>query len=224
MAADVIESLPRRIDHAALGAELTEQDVLRACKETCEYGFFGFAVNPVRVRLCRDRMTGTDCHIVGVAGFPLGANRTDIKMDEAVKCVSDGAREIDMVANIGWLREERFEDAAQEIRRVREALPFNVILKVIIEASLLTPDQQEAAAKAVVEGGAQFVKTGTGFAGPATVEQVQVIREAVGGRAQIKAAGGIKTLADCRALLEAGATRLGSSSSVAIMQELRAIN
>jgi deoxyribose-phosphate aldolase len=158
---------------------------------------------------------------VSTVGFPLGANRTDIKVAEASKAVTDGAMEIDMVANIGWIKSNRLAEVESEILEVRKSIPFNVILKVIIEAPLLSVIQQEEAVKAVINGGAQFVKTGTGFSGDATIEQVENLFLAAGGKIEVKASGGIRTLEQCRKLLESGASRLGSSSCVQIMNELK---
>ena len=219
MARNVLKDLPRRFDHAALKPEVTEADIIALCDEAAEHDLFGVAVNPVWVSPCRERLTGSRVHVVGVAGFPLGANRTDIKIEESVRAVSDGAQEIDMVANVGLLADNRFAEAENEICAVRRSLPFNVLLKVIIEAGLLTEKQQHEATRAVVNGGAQFVKTSTGFFGGATVEQVQVLVKAAKGEVEVKASGGIRTLEDARMMLEAGATRLGSSSSVGIVRE-----
>ena len=165
-------------------------------------------------------LKGTDIKVVSVAGFPLGGSRTDIKVAEACAAVEDGANEIDMVGSIGLLRDDRFAEVTADIRKVRRNLPDSVTLKVILEVSLLTPGQVRNGVEAVINGGAQFVKTGTGFFGPCTTEQVAQLVGFASGRIQVKAAGGIKTLKECRALLEAGASRIGSSASVAIMQEL----
>jgi deoxyribose-phosphate aldolase len=138
---------------------------------------------------------------------------------EAVKGVRDGAHEIDMVTNIGWLVSDRFSLAETEIAEVRKVLPYNVVLKVIIEAGFLSEKQRINATRAVINGGAQFVKTCTGFFGGATVEQVRTLHRAAAGQIEVKASGGIRTFEQCRQLLEAGATRLGSSASVAIIRE-----
>jgi len=164
-------------------------------------------------------LQGSGVKILSVSGFPLGASRTDVKVLEAVKGVKDGAHEIDMVANIGWLAASRFHQAEEEIAKARKALPYNVVLKVIIEAGCLTEKQKVEATKAVINGGAQFVKTCTGFFSGATVEQVSTLVEAACRQIEVKASGGIRTLDQCRQLLEAGVTRLGSSASVAIMKE-----
>jgi len=196
-----------------------ETAIRKLCAEAREYEFYSVAVNPVWVKAARDALRETGVKILSVSGFPLGASRTDVKVIEAAKGVSDGAHEIDMVANIGWLAANRFYQAEKEITEVRKALPHNVILKVIIEAGCLSKAQQIEAIKVVINGGAQFVKTCTGFFGGATVEQVRTLHDAAGGQIEVKASGGIRSLEQCRQLLEAGATRLGSSASVAIMQE-----
>lgn len=217
----LLKDLNRRFDHAALKPEVTEVDIVRLCKEAREYELFAVCVNPVWVARCREELALSSVRIVSVAGFPLGANRTDVKVDEAVRAVADGAHEIDMVANIGSILDGRMTEVAREIRAVRDALAFNVVLKVIIEAGLLSRVQMEAATRAVIDGGAQFVKTSTGFFGGATVEQVRNLARAAEGKVAVKASGGIRTAADCLAMIEAGAERLGSSSSVAIMRGIR---
>lgn len=251
--------LNRRFDHAALKPETTEADIVRLCQEAVEYELFAVCVNPVWVARCREELAGTEegrqstplrvssVRIASVAGFPLGANRTEVKVDEAVRAVVDGAHEIDMVANIGWILDGRMAEVAREIRAVRDALPhivalpynvdpphndaikndagladkaaieYGVVLKVIIEAGLLSPAQMAAATRAVIEGGAQFVKTSTGFFGGATAEQVRTLFAAVEGRVEVKASGGIRTAEDCVRMIEAGATRLGSSASAEIL-------
>ncbi|HWR83814.1 MAG TPA: deoxyribose-phosphate aldolase [Candidatus Deferrimicrobium sp.] len=217
----LLNNLHRRFDHAALQPDVTEEAVRKLCDEARLYDFYCVAVNPVWVRTAREALQGSRVRILSVAGFPLGASRTDVKVIEAAKGVSDGAHEIDMVANIGWLRAAHFSDAEREIAEVRRALAHNIILKVIIEAGFLTEEQQIEATKSVINGGGQFVKTCTGFFGGATVEQVKTLYRAAGGKIEVKASGGIRTFDQCRQLLEAGATRLGSSASVAIMQELQ---
>jgi len=218
-----ISNLNSLFDHAALKPDADETAILKLCDEAIKYDFFAVAVNPVWVKIAAEKLNGTNTKIVSTAGFPLGANRTDIKSSEAAKAVNDGAVEIDMVANIGWIKSGDFKAVEKEIAEVRKSIPFNVLLKVIIEASLLTPDEQVKSTKAVIAGGAQFVKTGTGFFGDATVEQVRSLFKAAGGKIEVKASGGIRTVEQCRKLLSAGASRLGSSSSVQIMQEIKTL-
>jgi deoxyribose-phosphate aldolase len=216
----ILQDLNRRFDHAALKPEVTESTIIQLCDEARRYGFYAVAVNPIWVKLASRELAGSGVKVVSVAGFPLGASRSDIKMDEAVRAVRDGAAEMDMVANIGWLLEKKYQKVEAEISGIRSNLPYNIVLKVIIEAGKLTPDQQAEATRCVINGGAQFVKTSTGFFGGASVEQVATLSRAAGGQIEVKASGGIRTLEQCRKLLEAGAARLGSSASAAIMEEL----
>jgi len=217
---NVLKDLNRRFDHAALMPQTTEADIVTLCREAMEHDFYAVAINPVWVALARETLADSRVRILTVCGFPLGASRTDIKQIEALKGVYDGAHEIDMVANIGWLQADDFISAEREIAQIRDNLPHNVALKVIIEAGILTDQRQIEATKAVINGGAQFVKTSTGFFGGATVEQVLRLVETAAGRVEVKASGGIRTLKQCRQMLEAGATRIGSSSSVSIIKEL----
>ena len=216
-----LRNLNIHFDHAALKSDADEQAITKLCNEAIEYKFFAVAVNPIWVRTAAEIVRNTNVKVVSTVAFPLGANRTDIKTDEAARAVSDGADEIDMVANIGWLKSGEFAKVEQEIINVRKSVPFNVLLKVIIECSLLTKPEQISAALAVINGGAQFVKTSTGFSGGVTPEQVKILFEAVSGQIEVKASGGIKTARQCQELIECGASRLGSSSTVAIVQELQ---
>lgn len=216
-------ALPKRLnqyfDHAALKSETSEKEIIILCGEARRYDLFAVAINPVWVATALKELDGSKVRIVTVCGFPLGASRTEIKIAEAVRGVGDGAHEIDMVANIGWLVEGRLSKVEKEIAEIKGNLPYNIILKVIIEASKLSEQQQVNATQAVINGGAQFVKTSTGFFGGATAAMVATMHRAAAGQVQVKAAGGIRTLEQCRELLAAGATRLGSSSSAAIMEE-----
>lgn len=216
---NLLENLNRRFDHAALKPETTESDIIQLCRQAKEFELFAVAINPVWVPLAREELAGSDVRIVSVAGFPLGASRTDMKVAEAVTGASDGAHEIDMVANIAWLIDGCFDRAEEEISAVRKNLPYNVVLKVIVEAAKLTQGQQVRSVEAVIGGGAQFIKTSTGFFGGATIEQVKTLSRAAQGQIEVKASGGIRNLEQCRSMLEAGATRLGSSASTEIMRE-----
>ncbi|RKX23754.1 MAG: deoxyribose-phosphate aldolase [Candidatus Zixiibacteriota bacterium] len=222
MVDDLLLNLNRRFDHTALHQEIDEAAIRKLCDEARACRFCTVAINPVWTRLVSGLLQESEVKVLSVSGFPLGAATTDIKVAEAIQGVSDGAHEIDMVANIGWLVSEEFSKAEKEIRNVREALPYNVILKVIIEAGKLSSQQQIEATRAVINGGAQFVKTCTGFFGGATVEQVKQLFQAANGNIEVKASGGIRTLDDCQKLLQAGASRLGSSASVTIMREFTA--
>lgn len=215
----MIDNLNRYFDHSILKSETTLEDIIRLCREAREFQFFGIAINPCWVAAARKELSGTGIKIISVSGFPLSANRTDVKVFEAVRGVEDGADEIDMVANVGWLVSGEFVRAEREILEIRQNLPAQIVLKVIIEAPKLTSAAQVDATKTVINGGAQFVKTATGFFGGATVETVKRLKQAAGGKIRVKASGGIRTLGDTVALIEAGADRIGSSASVEIMKE-----
>ncbi|MCB2201733.1 deoxyribose-phosphate aldolase [bacterium] len=211
--------LPSLFDHTLLKADATEPDILTLCDDARAYGFASVCVNPVWVETASKALGNCDVEVCSVVGFPLGANRTEIKVAEAIQAAEDGASEIDMVANIGWLVSNRFVEAEAEIRKMCRQLSSSVVLKVIIECSLLSPEQWTLAARCVADAGAEYVKTGTGFAGPATVDQVATLTAAVGDRIKVKAAGGVRTLAQAQTMLSAGASRIGCSSTVAIMRE-----
>lgn len=208
------------IDHTELKQEASEEEIKKLCAEALEYNFYSVMINPVWVKLARQELTGSKIKVGTVVGFPLGANRTEIKKQEALLAVADGADEIDLVANISGLANDQFEPVEDEIKIIREALPYNTILKVIIESNKLSIEQQQKAAKIVLSAGAQMVKSGTGFFGPVTIQQIETLKEAIGDKIEIKAAGGIKTLSFCYDLISAGASRIGCSASVAIMNEL----
>lgn len=212
--------LNRLIDHTLLTQEAGLKEVEKLCREAVEYNFYSVMVNPIWVKTVNEILSGTAVKIGSVAGFPLGANLIGIKAEEAIKAVADGADEIDLVANISALANDQIHLVENEIKVVRDALPFNIILKVIIESNKLSVEQQKEAAKVVINGGAQIVKTGTGFFGPVTIQQIETLKETVGDQIEIKAAGGIKTLSFCQDLITAGANRIGSSSSVSIMQQI----
>lgn len=207
------------IDHTLLTQEADLEDIKKLCREAFEFDFYSVIINPILVKTARQALLGTEIKIGAVAGFPLGANLTEIKLQEALKAVADGADEIDLVANISALAHNEFNRAEDEISVIRQALPYNTVLKVIIESNKLSVEQQKNAAQAVINGGAQMVKSGTGFFGPVTISQIETLKHAVGDQIEIKAAGGIKTLSFCHNLVKAGASRIGSSSSVSIIKE-----
>ncbi len=218
----------KHFDHALLKSEATAAQILQACRETREYGFFGLAVNPCWSKLVVENLAGSNSILVGVAGFPLGATTTKLKIAEALEqvqvCQGRVGLEIDMVANIGWLAADDLAGVEREIAEIRSALPQSVPLKVIIETPLISDSQQIAATRAVVNSGAQFVKTATGFFGAPDLATCRRLVSAARGEIQVKVSGGVRTLEQAQAYLAAGATRLGSSSSLAIMDAARAIN
>lgn len=212
--------LARRIEHTNLRPDASEADIRCVCSDTLQHGLLAVVVNPVWVPEAFRELKDSPVSVVTVAGFPLGASRPEVKLVEAVRGAIDGAAEIDLVANIGWILAGEWQRAEDEISQVRKTLPHEAALKVIIEAPLLTKEQQIDATTMVINAGAQFVKTGTGFQGGVTVEQVRTIAQAARGHVRVKAAGGIRTAQQCLSLIEAGAERLGSSSSVAIVRDL----
>jgi deoxyribose-phosphate aldolase len=217
----MITNLNKYFDHSLLKPETTLKDIIKLCHEAMENQFFGIAINPYWVSAASKELAGSDVKIISVSGFPLSANRTDVKVIEAYKGAYDGAHEIDMVANIGLLASGEYNLVEQEIAEVRRILPDEIALKVIIEAPRISPSAQIEATKAIINAGAQFVKTATGFFGGATVEVVKRLKETTEGKIKVKASGGIRTLADTYALIKAGADRIGSSASVEIMREYK---
>lgn len=213
-------SLSHKIDHTLLKPDATQDEIARLCYEARKYGFASVCVNPAYVRLCADLLQDTEVLVCTVIGFPLGATSTEAKVFEAQKAVRDGAAEVDMVINVGALKSRDYELVEHDIAAIARAVHAgNGILKVIIEAALLTDEEKVAASQLAKVAGADFVKTSTGFGpGGATPEDVALIRRVVGPRMGIKAAGGIKTYADAKKMIAAGATRLGASASVKIIQ------
>jgi deoxyribose-phosphate aldolase len=209
--------LAARIDHTLLRADATPDDLKRLCDEARTWGFASVCVNGANVRTCRDLLAGSKVMTVAVVGFPLGAMRSDAKAFEARKAVEDGADEIDMVLPLGALKSGDHAAVLDDIRQVVEAArPHRV--KVILETGCLDRAQKVAACQLARQAGAHFVKTSTGFGpGGATVEDIALMREAVGGALEVKASGGIRTTADALAMIAAGASRIGASASVAIV-------
>ncbi len=207
------------IEHTLLKSETTRRDVRRLCDEASRFHFRGVCVNPVFVKEAQQRLAGTNCLVVTVVGFPLGANVTATKVEETKHVIKLGANEADMVISLGALKEGDYSTVYQDIHAVVEAAG-SIPVKVIIEAGLLKEKEKIAACLLSVRAGAAFVKTSTGFtARGATIEDVKLMRAVVGDRLGIKAAGGIRDFQTARALVEAGATRLGCSASVAIVTE-----
>src|SRR5687767_6786463 len=209
------------VDHTLLKPEATDEDIKKLCQEAATYRFASVCVNPTWVRVAACNLQGTGVPVCTVIGFPLGANVADVKAYEARRAILDGAREVDMVLNVGALKSGDDCAAEADIRAVVEAAhEFGVLVKVIIETALLTDDEKVRACLAAKRAGADFVKTSTGFAkGGATVADVALMRRTVGAEMGVKASGGVKGITDARAMLEAGATRIGASVGVKIAQE-----
>jgi deoxyribose-phosphate aldolase len=209
------------IDHTLLKPEATEADIKKLCDEAARFGFASVCVNPSWVKRASEFLRGTNVPVCTVIGFPLGATLPDVKAFEARRAIFNGAREVDMVINIGALKSGDDCTVEDDIRAVTDAAhENNVLCKVIIETALLTDEEKVRACLASKNGGADFVKTSTGFAkGGATVEDVALMRRVVGKDLGVKASGGVKGIEDARAMFEAGATRIGASVGVKIAQE-----
>lgn len=209
------------IDHTLLKPEASEADIKKLCEEAAQFGFASVCVNPSWVKKAAEFLRGTGVPVCTVIGFPLGATLSDVKAYEARRAIFNGAREVDMVINVGALKSGDDCTVEDDIRAVADAAHENgVLCKVIIETALLTDDEKVRACLASKNAGADFVKTSTGFAkGGATVHDVSLMRQTVGSALGVKASGGVKGIDDARAMFEAGATRIGASVGVKIAQE-----
>jgi deoxyribose-phosphate aldolase len=216
---DIPADIASYIDHTLLKPGVTGPEIDRLCEEARRYNFAAVCVNPVWVRRAREHLRGSNVGIASVVGFPLGANATEIKVMEARRALREGAREIDMVINVGLLKEGDYEAVRQDISRVADACrEVGAVCKVIIEAGLLTDEEKVIACRLAKEAKADYVKTSTGFgAGGATVYDVALMRETVGPSMGVKASGGIKTADDAEQMIAAGATRIGASAGISIV-------
>jgi deoxyribose-phosphate aldolase len=218
------QSLSACIDHTLLKPEATPMQIKQLCEEAIRHHFASVCINPIFVQLAADRLAGTSVKVCTVIGFPLGATPTRIKVAEARASLEMGAKEIDMVIPIGLLRDHQYETVFEDILSVAESSHSRgAITKVILEMAYLEKSEKIAGCLISQAAGAEFVKTSTGF-GPsgANAADVELMRRVVGPSLGVKAAGGVRTLADARTMLAAGATRLGSSAGVKIMLELEA--
>lgn len=205
------------IDHTLLKAEAKKEDIIKLCEEAKQFGFASVCVNPSWVAKSAEILHDTDVEVCTVIGFPLGANTPETKAFEAKNALENGATEVDMVINIGALKDKNDELVEHDIRSVVEAVKEKTIVKVIIEACLLTDEEKVRACEISVKAGADYVKTSTGFSlHGATVEDVALMRRSVGPNIGVKASGRVRNLQDIEAMVEAGATRIGSSSGVQI--------
>ena len=209
------------IDHTLLKPDASQTEIKHLCEEAAQYHFASVCVNPTWVRACACHLQGSGVPVCTVIGFPLGATLPDVKAYEARRAIMEGAREVDMVINVGALKSGDDCLVEHDIRSVVEvAHEYDVTCKVIIETALLTDDEKVRACQAAKNAGADFVKTSTGFSkGGATVADIALMRRVVGPELGIKASGGVKNIDDARAMVEAGATRIGASVGVKIAQE-----
>ena len=206
------------IDHTLLKPASTKEQLVKLCAEAKEHDFRTVCVNPCWIPLCKKELAGTDVGVCTVIGFPLGAMSTAAKAYEAADAVKAGADEVDMVINIGMLKDHEDEYVINDIAEVKKAIG-DTTLKVIIETCLLNEEEKVRACGLIEKAGAQFVKTSTGFStGGATLEDVILLKKTVGDRLEVKAAGGVRTPADLDAMIEAGATRIGTSSGISLIK------
>lgn len=207
------------IDHTILKADAKEEDVLRIIEEAKKYEFFSVCINPCWVALAKEHLAGTSVEVCTVIGFPLGANTSEVKAYEATDAINNGATEVDMVINVGALKSKQYKKVLKDIQAVVEAAKGKALVKVIIETALLTDEEKIKVCELAKEAGADFVKTSTGFStGGATVADVKLMRETVGPDMGVKASGGIHNEEEAQAMINAGATRIGTSAGVAIME------
>jgi deoxyribose-phosphate aldolase len=217
--AEVPRDLARYIDHTLLRPDATAEDIDRLCEEARRFGFAAVCVNPTWVRRCARNLRGSSVRVASVVGFPFGASTTEVKALEARRAIRDGAREIDMVINIGALRSGDHDLVRADVEKVADAChEAGALAKVIIEAALLTDEEKVVASHLAKAAKADFVKTSTGYGpGGATVHDVLLMRETVGPKLGVKAAGGIRSAEDAREMIAAGADRIGASASVQIV-------
>ncbi|PJK17546.1 deoxyribose-phosphate aldolase [Chryseomicrobium excrementi] len=213
------KSIASYIDHTLLKPEATKSQVEVLCQEAAKYEFASVCVNPTWVAFAAEQLKDSPVKVCTVIGFPLGASTADTKAFETKDAIAKGATEIDMVLNVGALKSGLTEDVKADIEAVVQAAKGKAIVKVILETCLLTKDEIVLASQLSKEAGADFVKTSTGFStGGATAEDVKLMKETVGADLEVKASGGIRSLEDFNKMVEAGATRIGASSGVLIME------
>lgn len=211
------EQLAKYIDHTILKADATTEKVKQICKEALENNFASVCINSCNVPLAAKLLKNSSVKVCTVIGFPLGATSTAVKAFEAEDAIKNGAEEVDMVINVGRLKDKDYEYVKKDIKAVVNAASGKALTKVIIETCLLTDDEKVTACKLAKEAGADFVKTSTGFStGGATAKDIKLMRETVGSDMGVKASGGIHSYEDAMAMIENGASRIGASASIAI--------
>ncbi|MCX7875822.1 MAG: deoxyribose-phosphate aldolase [Melioribacteraceae bacterium] len=213
------QNIARMIDHTLLKPEATADEIIKLCNEAKQYNFASVCVNPCYVPLCADLLKGTKVKVCTVIGFPLGATTTEVKRFEAEQAIQNGAQEIDMVINIGMLKQGNYDYVFNDINQVvLAAKKYRVLTKVILETSLLTDEEKVKACMLSKNAKADFVKTSTGFSkGGATAGDIALMRYVVGSSMGVKASGGVRTAEDAKAMIESGADRIGASASVKIV-------
>ncbi|MFA6939367.1 MAG: deoxyribose-phosphate aldolase [Clostridiaceae bacterium] len=211
--------LTKMIDHTILKPDAEEAEVVKIINEAKQYGFASVCINPGNVSLAAKMLQGSDVKVCTVIGFPLGANTTSVKAFEASDAIKNGAEEVDMVINIGKLKDKNYDYVLNDIKAVVDVSKGKALTKVIIETCLLTDEEKIKACQLSKEAGADFVKTSTGFSkGGAKASDIKLMRETVGEKMGVKASGGVRTYDDAVAMVEAGATRIGASASIHICE------
>ena len=209
----------KMIDHTVLKADTPLETVKKICDEAMEYGFASVCINPGHVAYCADYLKDSDVNVCTVIGFPLGANTSAVKAFETKDAIANGADEIDMVMNIGALKDKNYDLVRDDVKAVVEAAN-GTLVKVILETCLLTEDEIKKACELCVEAKADYVKTSTGFSTRgATIEDVRIMKEAVHGKAKVKAAGGVRTPEDMVKIVAAGADRIGTSAGCSLVKK-----
>lgn len=209
----------KMIDHTVLKADTPLETVKRICDEAMEYGFASVCINPCHVAYCADYLKDSNVNVCTVIGFPLGANTSAVKAFETKDAIANGADEIDMVMNIGALKDKNYDLVRDDVKAVVEAAN-GTLVKVILETCLLTEDEIKKACELCVEAKADYVKTSTGFSTRgATIEDVRIMKEAVHGKAKVKAAGGVRTPEDMVKIVAAGADRIGTSTGCSLVKK-----
>lgn len=211
--------LARMIDHTILKPEATKEAVEKLCKEALDYNFASVCVNPSRVEECYAILKDSEVKVCTVIGFPLGATTTETKVFETKDAIKKGATEVDMVINVGRLKDKDYDFVKEDIKAVVEAAKGKALTKVIIEACLLTDEEKVIVCKIAKEAGADFVKTSTGFStGGATGADIKLMRETVGADMGVKASGGVRSIEDAETMIKNGASRIGASASIEICE------
>ncbi len=215
-----MENIASMIDHTLLKPEATKEMIEKLCNEAKKYGFAAVCVNPYYVKISKEFLEGSKVKVATVIGFPLGANTKEVKAFETKNAIENGASEVDMVINIGAMKNRDYDVVKKDIEAVVEAAKDSAIVKVIIETCLLTDEEKIKACELSKEAGADFVKTSTGFStGGATVNDVKLMKKTIGDSLKIKASGAIRDYETAKAMIEAGASRIGASASIKIVEK-----
>ncbi|GGC92121.1 deoxyribose-phosphate aldolase [Thalassobacillus devorans] len=214
-----MENIAKYIDHTQLKPDTPQEKIDQVCQEAKEYEFASVCVNPYWVNHCYEQLKDTNVKVCTVIGFPLGANTKEVKAFETKQAIEKGATEIDMVINVGAIKSKDYETVQADIEAVVREAEDKALVKVIIETSLLTDDEKVKACELAVKAGADYVKTSTGFSGGgATVEDIKLMRATVGPELGVKASGGVRDFEATKAMIDAGATRIGASSGIQIIK------